>query len=259
MPYILAKRHAPALAAFASSNVLAAFDYDGTLAPIAPDPQSAPMRATTRRLLTAVAKRYPCVVISGRRRADLAACLEGIPVSHLSGNHGAEPWGKHASHAVRIQKWRSLLEQRLSRFHGIVLEDKKYSLTIHYRHAQPKRAAMAAIDDALGALRGARTIGGKETVNVLPRKGVNKGDALERARRLLHCERSIYVGDDDTDEDAFVHARAGRLLGVRVGNRRRSSAQFYLKDQREIDAFLRQLVELRKGPGSAGSAHFTPR
>jgi trehalose 6-phosphate phosphatase len=247
MPYILAKRHEATLAAYASANVLAAFDYDGTLAPIAPDPASAPMRATTRRLLTAVAQRYPCVVISGRRRADLAACLKGFPVSHLSGNHGAEPWGAHPGHPALIQKWRSQLERRLSRFHGLVLEDKKYSLTIHYRHAQPKRAAIAAIDTALRGLRGARTIAGKETVNVLPRKGVNKGDALERARRLLHCELSIYVGDDDTDEDAFVHARAGRLLAVRIGARRRSSASYYLRNQREIDAFLRQLVELRRG------------
>ena len=246
MPYILAKRHAPTLAAFAASNVLAAFDYDGTLAPIAPDPESAPMRQKTRRLLRAVSERYPCIVISGRRRADLAACLDGIPVSHLSGNHGAEPWGKSASHAARIQKWRVQLEKRLSPFHGIVLEDKKYSLTIHYRHARPKRVALSAIDEAVRGLRGARAIPGKETVNLLPREGVNKGDALERARRLLHCDLAIYVGDDDTDEDAFVHTRAGRLLGIRVGPRRRSSAGYYLKDQHEIDLFLQRLVKLRR-------------
>jgi trehalose 6-phosphate phosphatase len=246
MPYILAKRHQPTLAAFAASNVLAAFDFDGTLAPIVPDPGSARMRAATRRLLKAVAECYPCVVISGRRRADLAACLEGIPVSHLSGNHGAEPWGKNPRHAARIRKWRSQLENRLGRFHGIVLEDKKYSLTIHYRHARPRGEAMGAIEAAVRGLRGARRIAGKETVNLLPSEGVNKGDALERARCLLGCDKSIYVGDDDTDEDAFAHTRAGRLLGVRVGLRLRSSAEYYLKDQHDIDALLKRLVELRR-------------
>ena len=68
----------------------------------------------------------------------------------------------------------------------------------------------------------------------------------ERARRLLHCDLAIYVGDDDTDEDAFVHTRAGRLLGIRVGPRRRSSAGYYLKDQHEIDLFLQRLVKLRR-------------
>lgn len=250
MPYILAKRHAPTLAAFAASNVLAAFDYDGTLAPITPDPDSAPMRQKTRRLLKTVAERYPCVVISGRRRADLAAYLDGVPVSHLSGNHGAEPWGKNAGHAARIQKWRSQLAKRLSPFQGVVLEDKTYSLTIHYRHARPKRAAVSAIETAVRGLRGARSIPGKETVNLLPSEGVNKGDALERARRLLRCDLAIYVGDDDTDEDAFVHTHAGRLLGIRVGPRRRSRAEYYLRNQREIDLFLQRLAELRRGTTS---------
>ena len=248
MPHLLAKRHAPALAAFAARNVLAAFDYDGTLAPIAPDPKAAPMRPHTRRLLKAVAERYPCVVISGRRRDDLARCLGGIVVAHLAGNHGAEPWGKKASHAARIRKWRSQLEQQLSQFRGVVIEDKKYSLTIHFRHARPKRSAVAAIDVAVAALRGARAIPGKETVNLLPRGAVNKGHALERARRLLGCDLMLYVGDDDTDEDAFVRARAGRMMGIRVGQLRSSRATYHLKDQREIDVLLRRLISLRPKP-----------
>ena len=246
MLYILAKRHAPTLAALASANVLAAFDYDGTLAPIASNPQSAPMRKKTRELLKAVAEHDPCVVISGRRRADLARCLNGVTVSHLAGNHGAEPWGKHARHAAQVRKWRSQLEQQLSSFRGVVIEDKKYTLTIHFRHARPKPLAIDAVDRAVRRLRGARTIRGKETVNLLPRGGVDKGDALERARRLLHCDFVIYVGDDDTDEDAFVRTREGWMLGVRVGVRRSSSAAYHLKNQKDIDALLHQLVQLRR-------------
>ncbi len=253
MPHILAKRHASALAAFATGNVLAAFDYDGTLAPIAPDPKAAPMRPRTRRLLKAVADRYPCVVISGRRRDDLARCLDGIVVAHLAGNHGAEPWGKKAVHAARVRKWRSQLEGQLSRFRGIVIEDKKYSLTIHFRHARPKRSALAAIDLAVGALRGARAIPGKETVNLLPRGAVNKGHAIERARSLLGCDLVIYVGDDDTDEDAFVHAPAARMMGIRIGQLRRSRATYHLKDQREIDALLQRLISLRGKPPAAAA------
>lgn len=259
MPHILAKRHAPALAAFATGNVLAAFDYDGTLAPIAPDPEAAPMRQRTRRLLKVVADLYPCVVISGRRRDDLARCLDGIVVAHLAGNHGAEPWGKKPIHATRVRQWRSRLEQQLSQFRGIVIEDKKYSLTIHFRHARAKRSAMAAIDAAVGALRGARAIPGKETVNLLPRGAVNKGHALERARRLLGCDLMIYVGDDDTDEDAFVHARSGRMMGIRVGQLRRSRATYYLKDQREIDALLLRLISLRRNAPRAASKRAAAR
>jgi len=71
MPDILARRHAPALAHFASSNVLVAFDYDGTLAPITAHPERARIRERTRRLLVAAAIRYPCIVISGRGWSDV--------------------------------------------------------------------------------------------------------------------------------------------------------------------------------------------
>jgi trehalose-6-phosphatase len=71
MRHILAKRHLPTLAHFASSNVLLAFDYHGTLASITSQPARAHLRDRTRRLLIAVARRYPCIAISGRGRDDV--------------------------------------------------------------------------------------------------------------------------------------------------------------------------------------------
>jgi trehalose 6-phosphate phosphatase len=245
MRHILAARHVTTLTAFATSNVLIAFDYDGTLAPISSNPDRAPMRARTRRLLGAVADRYPCIVISGRARSDLATWLSGVPVWHLSGNHGLEPWAEDAAYAARVNRWEHQLAQRLEQYPGIVIENKTYSLTVHYRHARPHRAAVRAVQSALGCLRAARLIRGKEAVSVLPRDSVHKGDALHRARRLLHCDLAIYVGDDDTDEDAFTGTSTGAVLGVRIGAKQRSKARFYLKDQVEIDAFLDKLIKLR--------------
>ena len=56
---ILAKRTQGLLARYARSNLLLAFDYDGTLAPIVNVPERANMRPTTRRLLKRVCERYP--------------------------------------------------------------------------------------------------------------------------------------------------------------------------------------------------------
>jgi trehalose-6-phosphatase len=58
MDDILAPHNRATLADFATSNLLVAFDYDGTLAPLAPTPAQAPMRAATRDLLCAVVHRY---------------------------------------------------------------------------------------------------------------------------------------------------------------------------------------------------------
>ena len=251
MRHILAKRHVSELTAFATSNVLIAFDYDGTLAPISSIPERAPMRARTRRLLRAVSERYPCVVISGRARSDLARWLSGVPVWHLAGNHGLEPWAEDARYVARVNRWERQLAKQLERYQGVTIENKTYSITVHYRHAQPRRPALLAVQNAVGGLTGARLIRGKEAVSVLPRDSVGKGHALQRARRLLHCDFAIFVGDDETDEEAFTASPSGLVLGIRIGLRRRSRAQYHLTDQAEIDTFLDTLIKLRPVPSRA--------
>src|SRR4029078_9074518 len=144
MRHILAKHHLPTLRDLATSNVLVAFDYDGTLAPISSTPDRAPMPARTRRLLGAVAARYPCIVISGRARSDLVKWLSSVPVWHLSGNHGLEPWAEDATSAARVTRWERQLSHRLQRHAGVTVENKTYSLTVQYRHAKRGRPGVRA-------------------------------------------------------------------------------------------------------------------
>jgi trehalose 6-phosphate phosphatase len=202
------------------------------------------MRARTRCLLAAVARRYPCVIISGRSRDDVASRVDAIPIWHVSGNHGVEPWGQDGTYAERVREWVALLRARLEAVPGVVVEDKTYSVAIHYRRARVKRRALKAIMAAVRNLRGPRVIGGNHAVNLIPRGAPNKGVALERARRLLVCDTAIYVGDDDTDEDAFRSGHSGRLLGIRIGSGK-THARFRLKHQSQIDQLLSALVALR--------------
>lgn len=245
MPNILGARQQSTLAQFAASNVLIAFDYDGTLAPVASTPQRAHMRARTRRLLCAVAERYPCVVISGRSRADVARHLASIPFWHVAGNHGVEPWGESEIYASRVRGWTERLGRQMARHAGVVVEDKTYSLTVHYRNARDKSRAIKAINRAVRQLKGACVLGGSQAVNIVPRGAPDKGVALERARTLLACETVIYLGDDETDEAAFRVARPDRLLGIRIGASRRSRARHWLRSQEDVDAFLQNLLAMR--------------
>jgi trehalose 6-phosphate phosphatase len=203
------------------------------------------MRARTRQLLATVAERYPCVVISGRRRDDVASRVHSVPVWHVTGNHGVEPWGQDAGYPARVRGWVRELTLRLARYQGVIVEDKMYSVAVHYRRAKEKRRARRAVTAAVADLRGARIIGGNQAVNLVPRGAPHKGEALERARRLLVCDTAIYVGDDETDEDVFRASRPDRLLSIRIGNARQSRARYRLKDQREIDRFLQALLALR--------------
>lgn len=245
MRMILSKRHLPVLADFAASNVLLAFDYDGTLAPIAPTPAAARMRPGTRRLLARVTRCYPCVVISGRPLDDLTRRLKRIPVWHLVGDHGFEEDGRGRGPAPHVRDWVDQLRRRLVRHAGIMIESKNNSVTIHYRQVRDKRRVLPAIAEAVRQLPDARVVSGAEAINLLPRGGPDKGSALQQARRVFVCDTAIYVGDDGTDEDAFASADADRLLSIRIGARAPSAARYRLRSQREVDVLLTKLLELR--------------
>jgi trehalose 6-phosphate phosphatase len=245
MEPMLARRHLAALEAFALSSVLLAFDYDGTLAPIAPSPRRARMRPTTRRMLAAVARCYPCIVISGRAHSDLLTRLEGLPLWHVFGNHGIEPWSRSGEIASRIRVWLEHLRELPAICPGIVVEDKTYSVTVHYRQAGDKARARREILRRARSLDNVRILPGLQAINLVVQGAPDKGTTLQQARRALHCQTAIYVGDDPTDEDAFSSAPPDQLLPIRVGRARESRALYCLRSQREVDLLLRTLLALR--------------
>lgn len=246
MKRLFAKQNLELLAQLAWSNVLLAFDYDGTLAPIVADRELAKMRPKTAQLLCKVCQLYPCAVISGRSKADVAPRLGNAGVKYLIGNHGLEPGRDLSEFAGEIALVRPQLELALSHCQGVELEDKIYSLAVHYRKSRQKRQARSAIRDAVLALPLAmRIVTGKLVVNVVPERAANKGDALLELREQEAANTAFYIGDDVTDEDVFTIDQPGRLFTVRVGRSKVSAAKYFLRDQREMDALLAKLVELR--------------
>lgn len=246
MKDILREDSRAVLEKFAESNVLVALDFDGTLAPIVADPDHARIRAETVDLLKELAVLYPCVVLSGRARPDLVDRLEGVPLRAVIGNHGAEHLETSRELAQEVDRWRPVLKERLSALSGVTIEDKSFSVSIHYRRAREKVRARAVILQAAAALGDVRIIGGLEVVNILPPGSPHKGTALVGERDRLGCDRAIYVGDDDTDEDVFALDEPARLLGIRVGPSAESAARYSIASQAEIDGLLRVLLELRR-------------
>ena len=247
MKHILSPGSVDLLAQLAWSRVLLAFDFDGTLAPIVADRDRAVMRSRTRALLTAACELYPCAVISGRAQRDVATRLGPIGVKYVVGNHGIEPGSDISGFEREIAIVRPLLEQALAPHPGLDIEDKRYSLAVHYRTSRRKREARRAIDAAVGALpRPMRVIPGKLVANIVPIGARNKGDILLELRDQEPADVALYVGDDVTDEDVFALDQPGRLLTMRIGTTTMSAARFFLRDQREIDSLLDWMVKLRK-------------
>jgi trehalose 6-phosphate phosphatase len=242
---ILSAAGREALEQFAWSNVLVGLDYDGTLAPIVSRPERAVLRRETRRLLHGVARLYPVVVISGRARADVLPKLAGTGITQVVGNHGIEPRHATAGYLAQVRRWLPTLRTRLEPLQGVWVEDKVYSVAVHYRQSRHKKRVLPAILAALEKLGEVRLIGGKQVVNVLPPGAPHKGLALESTRRRLGCDTAIYVGDDETDEDVFALPQPGQLLSVRVGPKRSSEAAYYLRNQDCVDELLSELLRMR--------------
>ena len=250
MRYLFGGEGLDVLSQVAFSSVLLAFDFDGTLAPIVADPARAALRPTTRALLKKLAGQYPCVVISGRSRADVRRRLEGIRLAEVVGNHGIEPGRPSKRFRSRVKAWRPLLEPRLGALRGVQIEDKTFSIAVHYRRSREKRRARAEIFRVATMLRGVRLIEGKQVLNLIPPGAPHKGLALEGERERHRCDIAMYVGDDETDEDVFTLDQPGRLLSIRVGSKRGSAASYFLRRQAEVDRLMRVLLRAprRAGP-----------
>jgi trehalose 6-phosphate phosphatase len=244
--HILALGNRRVLQQFACSNVLVAFDYDGTVAPIVSDPERAHMRARTRGLLEQLARLYPCIVISGRAQEDALRLLSGVAFLGVIGNHGVEPWAATDQMLNEVRLWLPTLEKRFAPFAGVRIEDKGFSVAVHYRQSREKKKARAAILKVVRSLGDVRVVGGKQVVNVLPAGAPHKGMALERERARLQCDTAIYVGDDETDEDVFMLNQPGQLLTIRVGPKQASLAEYCIRNQGEIDRLIRALLDFRR-------------
>jgi trehalose 6-phosphate phosphatase len=247
MRYLLSRSQAAVLARHAHAHVLLAFDFDGTLAPITRARGAAKMRARTQARFASAATRYPCVVISGRSRADLARRMRGVSVAALIGNHGIEPSSGMQRWIERVRRWHDVLLGALGNEPGVELEDKRYSLAVHYRKARDKERALRAIRKAVRKLgAGVRQVAGKQVLNLVPIGAPHKGHALVALCERFGVREAIYVGDDVTDEDVFLLTTPKRLLTVRVGKHLDSSAGYYLRSQSEIDELLERLCRLRE-------------
>jgi trehalose 6-phosphate phosphatase len=252
MKNLLAKGNADVLFRLARARCLLAFDFDGTLAPIVEKPDEARMRDETAALLATLCTLYPCAVISGRSKADVISKLGNASTKYVIGNHGLEPGPNLVEYEHEMRTVLQALVPPLSLVPGIQLEDKRYSLAIHYRHAARKHETCLLIERVVESMNlPVRIVLGKEVVNVMPAGAPNKGNALEQLSDIEGSDATLYIGDDVTDEDVFrlsspqqFHARD--LLTVRVGQSPLSAAQYFLGNQREIDRLLAMLISLRE-------------
>ncbi len=236
-----------ALRAVLQRHPLLAFDFDGTLAPIVARPDDANVSVLTARRLALLSRRYTVAIVTGRSVADVARRLHFKP-QYIVGNHGAEDLQD-----ARLPLWREALAGLRSRIAsqvdslagaGVLFEDKKFSIALHYRQAPDPSRAMQCIAELLDPLEpGLATVGGKCVVNVVVAGAPDKGDAVAALVRRSAAGAAIFVGDDVNDEAVFEKAPA-HWMTVRVGREpAHTKAAFQLDSPREVSAWLRTLMD----------------
>jgi trehalose 6-phosphate phosphatase len=237
-----------ALRIAASQPLLYAFDFDGTLAPISSDRHAVQVPAGTLQRLGELAKQAPCAIVSGRALADVAGRLNGY-VPYVIGNHGIESPLTTRPVLLEAERtcagWTHQLQDSLDSMiqSGVELENKRYTLTFHFRGARDPAEAGARILTLLRRLTPQpELIEGKYSINLLPPGQGGKGPATFALMNHLGRAGLFYVGDEETDETVFS-LPSGVAMGIRVGREDGSRAGFYLHDQAEVESLLRLVVE----------------
>jgi trehalose 6-phosphate phosphatase len=236
-------------------------DYDGTLTPIAARPELAVLSGEMRELLRELSENKSCkiAIISGRSLSDVKKKV-GLENLVYVGNHGLELEGPKIKHtffefdAFRdvLDKVKNDLAHVLGDFKGAFIEDKGLSLSLHFRLVSPGKliALRTAVRETLiyyVAGNRLRVKRGKMVFEIRPPINWDKGRVvlwlLARWEFVLAGKKAIpvYIGDDTTDEDAFI-ALKGKGLTIFVGKPGQTQAQYYLKDHNQVMAFLRKIL-----------------
>jgi alpha,alpha-trehalase len=233
-------------------------DYDGTITPIVEKPDSAVLFPKIKTHLAKLARKSRCriVVISGRALDDLRRRVK-IPGITYAGNHGLEIRGPRVNFVYPVPpkimkavgRLKCLLTTCLFRFEGALLEDKHFSLSLHYRNVRKKDRPLA-----LKAFQGivrpyvrnkmikART--GKEVLEIVPAVEWDKGHAVRLLSKRNAGYLPMYLGDDATDEDAFRELR-NKGPTICVGKTRKSRAVYYLNGTAEVAKLIETLLKTK--------------
>jgi trehalose 6-phosphate phosphatase len=199
-------------------------DIDGTLIDLAATPQSvqvppdlpAVLRQTQARLGGALA------VISGRKLADIDSLLgPGLPCAAEHGSVLRCPNGvltQQVERPAAYDHWLRVLHAETEEMPGVLIEEKEFSLVVHYRRAPQFEPLLSQLVDRLiGASDDAVLLLAHCAFEMKPRGG-NKGDALAwfMQKPPFAGRLPVFIGDDITDEPAIRQAIEMGGLGLHV-------------------------------------------
>ncbi|MFH1578294.1 MAG: trehalose-phosphatase [Candidatus Omnitrophota bacterium] len=247
--------HSGASVFFGKKKTVFFLDYDGTLTPIVDRPELAVMSKEMKDVVLRLSKKFTVAIVSGRMREDVEGMV-GIKGLLYAGSHGfdisagaislieprAEATIKLVTEAIKQ------LKAGLNGIPGVLIEEKKFSVAVHYRLVDEKHLSRikALVDSVIQDNHSLRLMQGKKVFEILPAIDWDKGKAIKWIMQALKISWSdtsvVYIGDDITDEDAF---RAVRTMGTGIlvtSEPKESAADFWLSSPAEVGELFKRIL-----------------
>lgn len=235
------------------------FDFDGTLSPIVPERNEARLHRECERMLRFLVRSpWNRVAVLSSRTLDDVVSRVPVPGVFVGGASGLEwklPGGHRigpgaASEALLEEKRQAVssILKEMASIPGVEIEDKRWSVAVHYRNASPRsfRKRMSLLQ-RLRDRTGIKVYRGHEVVEVQLLRGGGKSSGVRRLCRLAGWdparERIVYAGDDENDAVAIRWVLSKGGAGIVVGNRITVPQARHVEGPADLARAVRELDE----------------
>lgn len=228
-------------------------DYDGTLSPIVSHPDDAVLTESMKDCLKKLSEEFIVAIITGRDLEDIRP-RAGLKNLWYAGSHGFDISGPSGAIEHRqgedflpvLDKVEASLRESLSAVSGCLVERKRFSIATHYRQVAGDQ--VESVKQTVGELATRhpelRMSSGKKVLELQPDIDCNKGTALRWLMDTLELDLSryfpIYIGDDVTDEDAFLQLQDDGVGILVATHQQTTAAQYRLDSPGEVESFLNE-------------------
>ncbi|MDX1386179.1 MAG: trehalose-phosphatase [bacterium] len=231
-------------------------DYDGTLTPIVSRPELAILSQNMRQTIHNLSKVCPVAIISGRARGDVEKMV-GLPELFYAGSHGFDIRGPGVAMTPpevepilpKIEQASRYLKKATQAIEGCLVENKKYALAVHFRLCADEDIPVIEqlVDQVVTEEPNLRKTGGKKIFEIRANFPWDKGKALNYFLEVLDLSGTnilpFYLGDDETDEDAFIAIKDSGIGILVEEETKNSNASYGLRNVEEVQRFLNKLAE----------------
>ncbi len=229
-------------------------DVDGTLLEIAATPLAVRVDPALIGLLRSLllGTNGALALVSGRSIAEMDALFLPLTLA-AAGLHGFERRGASGSSDYRrlpaapaLEKARRTMLELASTYPGLLVEDKRFALALHYRRVPHLEGVVArAMTEIAASVRPEFELQMGKMVAELRPAGSTKGVAVSEfmSEHPFHGRYPIYIGDDLTDESAFEWVNAVGGLSIAVNVSGATAAKRRLPNVSAVRDWLAQLCE----------------